>query len=84
MLPVGGEDGTLSRTPVLHSEAHAIHAKTGTLNRAHRPLRLCREQDPRLAGVFDPGERFRRVPAAEIQAWIDKIALALMMILAVE
>jgi D-alanyl-D-alanine carboxypeptidase/D-alanyl-D-alanine-endopeptidase (penicillin-binding protein 4) len=76
MLPVGGEDGTLSRRLCCVSDAHAIHAKTGTLNRA---IALSGYADSKTRGwlAFSILVNDFTASQSEIQAWIDKIALAL-------
>lgn len=76
MLPVGGEDGTLSRRLCCVSDAHLIHAKTGTLNRS---IALSGYADSKTRGwlAFSILVNDFAAPPAEIQAWIDKIALAL-------
>jgi serine-type D-Ala-D-Ala carboxypeptidase/endopeptidase (penicillin-binding protein 4) len=75
-LPVGGEDGTLSRRLCCSSESRAIQAKTGTLNRA---VALSGYADSKSNGklafsilVNNFGSQTR-----DVQAWVDKIALAL-------
>jgi serine-type D-Ala-D-Ala carboxypeptidase/endopeptidase (penicillin-binding protein 4) len=76
LLPVGGEDGTLAHRLCCSSDAQEIHAKTGTLARAVA-----------LSGYGNNPQRgwlafsilvndFSARPG-EVQAWIDKIALAL-------
>lgn len=76
MLPVGGEDGTLSRRLCCVSDAASIHAKTGTLNRA---ITLSGYADSKSRGwlAFSILVNDFAAPAAEVQAWVDKIALAL-------
>lgn len=76
MLPVGGEDGTLSRRLCCSTEAHAIHAKTGTLNRA---IALSGYADSKTRGwlAFSILVNDFAAPASDIQGWIDKIAMAL-------
>ncbi len=76
MLPVGGEDGTLSRRLCCTLEAHAIHAKTGTLNRA---LALSGYAESKSRGwlAFSILVNDFAATAADVEAWIDKIALAL-------
>jgi D-alanyl-D-alanine carboxypeptidase/D-alanyl-D-alanine-endopeptidase (penicillin-binding protein 4) len=72
MLPVGGEDGTLSRRM-----ANSIHAKTGTLNRA---IALSGYAESKSRGwlAFSILVNDFAAPAAEVQAWIDKIAMTLL------
>ncbi len=76
MLPVGGEDGTLSRRLCCSTDAHAIHAKTGTLARA---IALSGYAESKTRGwlAFSILVNDFAAPAAEVQAWIDKIALTL-------
>jgi D-alanyl-D-alanine carboxypeptidase/D-alanyl-D-alanine-endopeptidase (penicillin-binding protein 4) len=76
MLPLGGEDGTLSRRLCCATEAHAIHAKTGTLNRA---IALSGYADSKSRGwlAFSILVNDFAAPAADIQGWIDKIAMTL-------
>jgi D-alanyl-D-alanine carboxypeptidase/D-alanyl-D-alanine-endopeptidase (penicillin-binding protein 4) len=76
MLPVGGEDGTLGRRLCCTAEAHGIHAKTGTLNRA---IALSGYAESKSRGwlAFSILVNDFAAPPAEIQAWIDKIALTL-------
>jgi D-alanyl-D-alanine carboxypeptidase/D-alanyl-D-alanine-endopeptidase (penicillin-binding protein 4) len=76
MLPVGGEDGTLGRRMCCSTDAHAIHAKTGTLARA---IALSGYAESKTRGwlAFSILVNDFAAPAAEIQAWIDKIALTL-------
>ena len=76
MLPVGGEDGTLGRRLCCTIEAHAIHAKTGTLNRA---IALSGYADSKSRGwlAFSILVNDFAATNADIQGWIDKIALSL-------
>ncbi len=76
MLPVGGEDGTLARRLCCVADARAIHAKTGTLNRA---IALSGYAESKTRGwlAFSILVNDFAAPQSEIQAWIDKIALAL-------
>jgi D-alanyl-D-alanine carboxypeptidase/D-alanyl-D-alanine-endopeptidase (penicillin-binding protein 4) len=76
MLPIGGEDGTLARRLCCTLESHSIHAKTGTLGRA---IALSGYADSRTRGWLAFSILVNDFAAApsEIQAWIDKIALAL-------
>lgn len=76
MLPVGGEDGTLARRMCCTAAARAIHAKTGTLARA---VALSGYAQSKTRGwlAFSILVNDFAAPAAEIQTWIDKIALAL-------
>ena len=76
MLPVGGEDGTLGRRMCCSTEAHSIHAKTGTLARA---IALSGYVESKTRGwlAFSILVNDFAASSAEIQAWIDKIALSL-------
>jgi serine-type D-Ala-D-Ala carboxypeptidase/endopeptidase (penicillin-binding protein 4) len=76
MLPVGGEDGTLARRLGGAADAHAIHAKTGTLNRA---IALSGYAESKTRGwlAFSILVNDFAAPQSEIQAWVDKIALSL-------
>ncbi len=76
MLPVGGEDGTLSRRLCCVSDAALIRAKTGTLNRA---IALSGYANSKSRGwlAFSILVNDFAAPSAEVQAWVDKIALAL-------
>ena len=77
MLPVGGEDGTLARRLRGAAYARAIHAKTGTLNRA---IALSGYAESKTRGwlAFSILVNDFAAPQSEIQAWVDKIALALL------
>jgi D-alanyl-D-alanine carboxypeptidase/D-alanyl-D-alanine-endopeptidase (penicillin-binding protein 4) len=86
MLPIGGEDGTLVRRlsrPMSNgaasrpAEARAIHAKTGTLNRA---IALSGYADNKNGGwlAFSILVNDFAAPQSEVEAWVDKIALALL------
>ena len=77
LLPVGGEDGTLSRRLCCSSSAHLIHAKTGTLARA---IALSGYADTKTQGWlgFTILVNNFAAPAFEVQAWIDKMAIALL------
>jgi D-alanyl-D-alanine carboxypeptidase/D-alanyl-D-alanine-endopeptidase (penicillin-binding protein 4) len=76
MLPVGGEDGTLVRRFGGTAAAHAIHAKTGTLDRA---IALSGYAESKTRGwlAFSILVNDFAAPQSDIQAWVDKIALAL-------
>jgi D-alanyl-D-alanine carboxypeptidase/D-alanyl-D-alanine-endopeptidase (penicillin-binding protein 4) len=77
MLPIGGEDGTLGSRFAGHPEAHAIHAKTGTLDHVRA-----------LSGYADTATHGRvafsivannfEEPGAPVTAIIDQLALALL------
>jgi D-alanyl-D-alanine carboxypeptidase/D-alanyl-D-alanine-endopeptidase (penicillin-binding protein 4) len=86
MLPIGGEDGTLARRlgrPMSNgaasrpAEARAIHAKTGTLNRA---IALSGYADNKNGGwlAFSIVVNDFAAPQSEVETWVDKIALALL------
>jgi len=77
LLPVGGEDGTLSTRLCCVSEGRGVRAKTGSLARA---LALSGYADSKTYGrvafsilVNDFGAR-----PSEVRQWIDKIATALL------
>lgn len=76
MLPVGGQDGTLSRRLCCVSDAVLIHAKTGTLNRA---IALSGYAHSKTRGwlAFSILLNDFAAPSAEAQAFVDKIALTL-------
>jgi D-alanyl-D-alanine carboxypeptidase/D-alanyl-D-alanine-endopeptidase (penicillin-binding protein 4) len=76
MLPVGAEDGTLARRFGGAAEARVIHAKTGTLNRA---IALSGYAESKTRGwlAFSILVNDFTASQSEIQAWVDKIALAL-------
>jgi D-alanyl-D-alanine carboxypeptidase/D-alanyl-D-alanine-endopeptidase (penicillin-binding protein 4) len=76
LLPVGGEDGTLKRRLCCVSEGRCVRAKTGSLSRA---LALSGYADSKTRGrlAFSIMVNDFSTPAAEVRAWIDKIALAL-------
>jgi serine-type D-Ala-D-Ala carboxypeptidase/endopeptidase (penicillin-binding protein 4) len=77
LLPIGGEDGTLGRRFAEHPEAHAIHAKTGTLDHVRA-----------LSGYADTPKNGRVAfsflvnnfdgPGAGVTAVLDQLALALL------
>jgi D-alanyl-D-alanine carboxypeptidase/D-alanyl-D-alanine-endopeptidase (penicillin-binding protein 4) len=76
MLPVGGDDGTLSKRLCCTEDARLIHAKTGTLARS---IALSGYANGKTQGwlAFSILVNNFAAPASEIQAWIDKMALAL-------
>lgn len=76
MLPIGGQDGTLGRRLCCTSDAHQIHAKTGTLGRA---IGLSGYADSRTRGwlAFSILVNDFAAPQVDIQQWVDRIALAL-------
>ena len=80
LLPVGGEDGTLANRLCCASDAGAarlVRAKTGTLTRA---ITLSGYADNRTRGrlAFSILVNNFSAPQAEVRAWIDRIALALL------
>jgi D-alanyl-D-alanine carboxypeptidase/D-alanyl-D-alanine-endopeptidase (penicillin-binding protein 4) len=77
LLPAGGEDGTLSRRLCCMSAGRGIRAKTGTLSRA---LALSGYADSATRGqlAFSILVNDFQDPPAEVTAWIDKIATALL------
>ncbi|HEY1755622.1 MAG TPA: D-alanyl-D-alanine carboxypeptidase/D-alanyl-D-alanine-endopeptidase [Bryobacteraceae bacterium] len=76
MLPIGGVDGTLAGRLCCASETHAIHAKTGTLNRA---IALSGYAESKLRGwlAFSILVNDFGASEGEIREWIDRIASAL-------
>jgi serine-type D-Ala-D-Ala carboxypeptidase/endopeptidase (penicillin-binding protein 4) len=76
LLPVGGEDGTLSHRLCCTSQSHNIVAKTGTLNRS---VALSGYAESVTYGRLAFSILINNFPAQakEVQAWVDKIALAL-------
>ncbi len=79
LLPVGGEDGTLEHRLCCVSGAGAakqVRAKTGSLTRA---IALSGYADSRTRGrlAFSILVNNFSAPAAEVRAWVDRIALAL-------
>jgi D-alanyl-D-alanine carboxypeptidase/D-alanyl-D-alanine-endopeptidase (penicillin-binding protein 4) len=77
LLPVGGEDGTLSHRLCCTSEARNILAKTGTLSRASA-LSGYAESTTHGKLAFSILINNFGARTQEVQAWIDKIALALL------
>ncbi len=77
LIPAGGEDGTLSRRLCCISGGRGVHAKTGTLSRA---LALSGYADSATRGqlAFSILVNDFQAPPAEVTAWIDKIATALL------
>jgi D-alanyl-D-alanine carboxypeptidase/D-alanyl-D-alanine-endopeptidase (penicillin-binding protein 4) len=77
LLPVGGEDGTLSRRLCCMSGGRGVRAKTGTLSRA---LALSGYADSRTHGqlAFSILVNDFGAPPDEVLQWIDKIATALL------
>jgi len=76
LLPVGGEDGTLSARFGGQPAAHRVHAKTGTL--AHASALSGYVQSASHGTLaFSIFANNYDVPAASVRALIDRIALAL-------
>jgi D-alanyl-D-alanine carboxypeptidase/D-alanyl-D-alanine-endopeptidase (penicillin-binding protein 4) len=77
LLPVGGEDGTLSHRLCCTSESRNIQAKTGTLSRA---VALSGYADSKTGGklAFSILVNNFGVRTQDVQVWVDKIALALL------
>jgi D-alanyl-D-alanine carboxypeptidase/D-alanyl-D-alanine-endopeptidase (penicillin-binding protein 4) len=76
LMPVGGQDGTLSNRLCCSSEAVSIRAKTGSLSRA---VTLSGYADSPRNGRLAFSilvNNFAATPA-EARAWVDKIATAL-------
>jgi serine-type D-Ala-D-Ala carboxypeptidase/endopeptidase (penicillin-binding protein 4) len=76
MLPVGGQDGTLSRRLCCAPDASRIHAKTGTLARS---IALSGYAESKTYGwlAFSILVNNFDAAASQIQTWVDKIALTL-------
>ena len=76
MLPIGGADGTLARRLCCTADAHAIHAKTGTLARS---IALSGYANSRTHGwvAFSILVNDFAASETEVHNWVDKIALAL-------
>jgi D-alanyl-D-alanine carboxypeptidase/D-alanyl-D-alanine-endopeptidase (penicillin-binding protein 4) len=76
MLPVGAQDGTLSKRLCCSSDSHLIHAKTGTLARA---ITLSGYAQTKSQGWLAFSILINNFAAStsEIQEWIDKITLSL-------
>jgi serine-type D-Ala-D-Ala carboxypeptidase/endopeptidase (penicillin-binding protein 4) len=74
LLPVGGEDGTLSHR---FSGVQGVHAKTGSLSRA---LALSGYADSKTRGrlAFSILVNDFAAPQNEVRAWIDKIVSTLL------
>ena len=77
LLPVGGEDGTLSRRLCCAADGKGIRAKTGSLSRA---LALSGYADSKTRGrlAFSILVNDFSAPQHEVRAWIDKIAMSLL------
>jgi D-alanyl-D-alanine carboxypeptidase/D-alanyl-D-alanine-endopeptidase (penicillin-binding protein 4) len=76
LLPVGGQDGTLSGRFAGQPAAHRIHAKTGTLTHASA-LAGYVQSASRGTMAFSILANNYEAPAADVRALIDRIALAL-------
>ena len=76
LLPVGGEDGTLSNRLCCTSDGTRVHAKTGTLARS---VALSGYADSRSHGMlaFSILVNDFSAPSATVRQWVDKMALAL-------
>ncbi len=76
LLPVGGQDGTLSNRLCCSVESVSIRAKTGTLTRA---VALSGYADSPANGhlAFSILVNNFSAPAAEVRAWVDSVASAL-------
>ncbi|HSP70146.1 MAG TPA: D-alanyl-D-alanine carboxypeptidase/D-alanyl-D-alanine-endopeptidase [Bryobacteraceae bacterium] len=77
LLPVGGEDGTLSQRLCCASDGRQVRAKTGSLTRA---VTLSGYADSRTRGrlAFSILVNNFSAPQAEVRAWVDKLAVALL------
>jgi D-alanyl-D-alanine carboxypeptidase/D-alanyl-D-alanine-endopeptidase (penicillin-binding protein 4) len=77
LLPVGGEDGTLSNRLCCVADGRGIRAKTGSLSRA---LTLSGYADSKSNGrlAFSILVNDFSAPAGEVRQWIDKIATGLL------
>lgn len=76
LLPAGGQDGTLSSRLCCVSDDAAIRAKTGSLVRAVALSGYARSRaNGRLA--FSILVNNFAAPAAQVRAWVDKIAMTL-------
>lgn len=76
LLPVGGQDGTLSNRLCCSVESVSIRAKTGSLTRA---VALSGYADSPANGhlAFSILVNNFSAPAAEVRAWVDSVASAL-------
>jgi D-alanyl-D-alanine carboxypeptidase/D-alanyl-D-alanine-endopeptidase (penicillin-binding protein 4) len=77
LLPVGGEDGTLSNRLCCVAGGRGIRAKTGTLSRA---MALSGYADSKTHGplAFSILVNNFSAPPSEVRQWIDKMATALL------
>ncbi|MGB9604962.1 MAG: D-alanyl-D-alanine carboxypeptidase/D-alanyl-D-alanine endopeptidase, partial [Bryobacteraceae bacterium] len=73
LLPVGGEDGTLSGRFGGAARARRIHAKTGTLSLSNALSGYAQSRRGMLAFAIMANNAV--APASEVRAVIDKIAL---------
>jgi D-alanyl-D-alanine carboxypeptidase/D-alanyl-D-alanine-endopeptidase (penicillin-binding protein 4) len=76
LLPVGGEDGTLSARFEGRPEARRIHAKTGTLDHTAALSGYAESRSRGLVAFSILANNFN-APGAQIRAVIDRIALML-------
>lgn len=76
LLPVGGDDGTLTNRLCCTTEARLIHAKTGSLQRS---VALSGYAESKTLGWLAFSILINNFAAtgAEVRAWIDKIAVTL-------
>jgi D-alanyl-D-alanine carboxypeptidase/D-alanyl-D-alanine-endopeptidase (penicillin-binding protein 4) len=76
LLPIGGEDGTLSHRLCCGVQARNVVAKTGTLNRS---VALSGYAESKTYGKLAFSIIVNNFPAraVDVQPWVDKIALAL-------
>jgi D-alanyl-D-alanine carboxypeptidase/D-alanyl-D-alanine-endopeptidase (penicillin-binding protein 4) len=77
LLPVGGEDGSLTHRLCCSQESRNILAKTGTLSRV---VALSGYVDSKTQGnlAFSILINNHGARTQDVQAWVDKIALALL------
>ena len=77
LLPAGGEDGTLEHRLCCIRDGRGIRAKTGTLSRA---IALSGYAETKTSGTlaFSVLVNDFSAPSADVRAWVDKIALALL------
>jgi len=77
LLPIGGEDGTLSNRLCCISEGRGIHAKTGSLSRA---AALSGYADSKTYGrlAFSILVNNFGATSAEVRQWIDKMTTMLL------
>jgi D-alanyl-D-alanine carboxypeptidase/D-alanyl-D-alanine-endopeptidase (penicillin-binding protein 4) len=77
LLPVAGEDGTLAHRLCCAGDGAGIRAKTGSLSRAVTLSGYALTKNSGTLAFSILVNNFA-APAAEVRAWIDKIALALL------